>query len=157
MSQNLVSCISSGHYIQVLSHLDTIIHKQSADLKPTPKCCLCRHLARSQSDKLLCRLCPPCCCEQEHGASCQEQNSREHVIFLCTMICQHYHSSKHVLLIWINTQRTKNGSWAWLEVVWQRKPVLMFWFRPTCWLCCDGRSYGYALICGNKAIKSSIM
>lgn len=52
-SQSLVSCISSihGHYMQVLSHLGTNIHKQSADSKPTSQYCLGRHLTRSQWDR----------------------------------------------------------------------------------------------------------
>lgn len=61
----------------------------------------------------------------------QEQNPRGHVI-QCTMICQHYHSSERVLLEWINTWCTKYERWTWLEVVWPRKPVLLFWLHVGC-------------------------
>ncbi len=133
VSQNLVSCISSihGHYMQVLSHLGTNIHKQLADSKPTSKYCLGRHLTRSQWDRPF--VSPVSTLLLWTGTWCilsgTEPKETCH-----SVVGQHYHSSKHVLLIWINTQHTKYGSWAWLEVVWHRKPVSMFWF--TCWLCC---------------------
>lgn len=134
--QNLVSCISSihGHYMQVLSHLGTNIHKQSSDSKPTSKYCLGRHLTRSQWDRPFVSPVSTLLLLNRNMVHPVRNRTQGNMSFSVQWFGQHYHSSKHVLLMWINTQHTKYGSWAWLEVVWYRKTVLMFWF--TCWLCC---------------------